>query len=396
MSLRARWLLTLVMILTLVSASGVAAEDTKATSEDAPGEETTEEQVIAEESTPQPPPDEVFISKKRLRKKDREANQQNPCAPPPDGDELWAARVRRGVFRTVCNAAEWFDGFFGDPRNLRVDGTSDDQEPLNGRFYMGMGYDELDGFDPSVKLRAKIPLPLLRNRVNALIGRTEIDDFAADRDENFERLPDSLRETDDEWLLGLGYTPVRTTRFRTDIDAGLRIDFPLDPFVRARLRGVFLLSETRLVRLRETLFWRNAKGWGVTSAADFERIFTEDLLFRTALSGTLAQETEGVEYSASMTLYQNLEHGGAMAYRALVFGESDHEVPVEEYGLVVIHRRRFLRDWLFLEIAPGIGWRRLELEEDRELVGSVRVGLEMLFGAERRETRPRPKDRTRR
>ncbi len=337
----------------------------------------------AQEPEPEPPAEVPAAAAEPVAAEESGVDETlEPCVPPHEQEAFWATRMRRGVFRTVCSAANWFDSFFGERRTLSSEDLEDGEDVLEGRLLMGLGYDEAEGFDPSLKLRARIPLPRMKNRWNALVGRTEIDDFTADRDQRFDRLPEALQKTDDEWLIGLGYNPLRTTRLRADVDAGVRVRFPLDPFVRARLRGVVLLDDEQLWRWRQTFFWRNAKGWGLTSAADYERILSDRLLARFAVSGTFAEETDGIEYVASYTVFQDLGSGRALAYRALAFGETDAPVAIEEYGFAVIHRRRFLRDWLFAEVSPGVGWRRLDREDSRELVWSVRFGLEMLFGGE--------------
>ena len=56
-----------------------------------------------------------------------------------------------------------------------------------------------------------------------------------------------------------------------------------------------------------------------------------------------------------------------------------------EYKLLLIHRQRILREWLFLELRGGGGWIRQELSEPREFVPEAAVVLEMAFGRRQRE-----------
>jgi hypothetical protein len=61
-------------------------------------------------------------------------------------------------------------------------------------------------------------------------------------------------------------------------------------------------------------------------------------------------------------------------------GETDAEVPERSYGLEMIYRRNILREWLFVELRPGLDWRRREIEENRKIEPTLSVGLQINFG----------------
>ena len=88
-----------------------------------------------------------------------------------------------------------------------------------------------------------------------------------------------------------------------------------------------------------------------------------------------------MEWLSSVTLYQNLGHGRALAYQAGASGESDGEVPLKDYGLRLIFRRQIFREWLILELRSSITWPRETLLETRERNLGVGAAVEMQFGA---------------
>lgn len=288
--------------------------------------------------------------------------------------EKWVDRMQMGVMQTLCAATRWFDGYFGDP--------SHDYHTRYGRIGLALVYDEIDDIDVDTEFKARIDLPNLEHRFSTFIGQFDEDDFVQDRQDEFTALPEVFRSTEDEeWLVGLGYRPAggRTSRF--DVDAGVRVRFPLDPFVKGRYRYWKPFGDRNLLRLRETVFWRNALGFGATTSLDLERmLFGGRILGRWRTEATAAQEVDGVDWKTSVTLYQRVGDDGALAYQAVWDGETEAPVTVDEAGLRVVFRHRFLRDWLFLEARLRSRWVREAHHEPREHSFGAAFGFEMLFG----------------
>jgi hypothetical protein len=290
----------------------------------------------------------------------------------------WLDRSQERLGWSVCRATLWFDGLFGDPRAIA------ERDTTYGYVQPKLDYNEEDGVDPDGRFRAKFNLPLADRRFNALLGRNESDDGEesreTDRDDGSEQLPESFRDADDDWLVGLGYSPVRGARKRLDFDAGIEVSTPPDFFAQGRYRRHWFLSQRDLVRARQTVFWRTDDGFGTRLNFDFERVLNRPYVARWRNAVTWAQEIEGVEWFSEVTLFQRLGERTALAYQLSADGATDAEVPVKNYGFEVIYRRNILREWLFLELRPGLDWRRRELEDNRELEPVMSIGLQINFG----------------
>ncbi len=169
-------------------------------------------------------------------------------------------------------------------------------------------------------------------------------------------MPSVFRETEEkDWLLGFGYNPVRSTRSRLDFDAGVRVDFPVDPFFKGTWRYYAFMNEQSLLRVAQTVFWTNQLEFGTTTRLDAERVLGENFHLRWQGLGTAAQETEGVDWRTSLILYQNLGNLRAIAWEAEVEGETDAEIHLDHYGVRATYRQRIFRDDLFLELqAAGL------------------------------------------
>lgn len=321
--------------------------------------------VDAEETTGAPAPaDDEKVEGARLA----------PC--PEFGDTEMLERIRTGVERSVCVTAWRVDTFFGN----RGDEEIVEARAVHGRLRVGALWDEKDGFDQELRLRASFPTPLLNQRLRAVVGRETDEEFIEDAPREFA--DDTLFGTgqDANWLFGFGYDPIRGRRSRLSLGAGLKLQSPLNPYVKASYRYLAEPTEELFLRLQQTVFWENEEGFGTSSRADFERLLKEGRLLRWANYLKLSEDTDGVYWNTSLTLYQKISDMRAVALRGAIRGETGLEVNPVEYKLLTIYRQRFLKDWLFLELRGGVGWLRKEREEPRELVPEVGVIFEMVFG----------------
>jgi hypothetical protein len=312
-----------------------------------------------------------------------------PKGLPPDVTELcedkpggpsWIDRMQAGLYQTMCLSAARFDGFFG---NARFD---DEYQATHGRLAVGALWDERDQWEPSVRFRAHVRLPQLSERFSAFVGRLDPDEYVTELRDDFATLPRQFaREDDDAVLFGLGYRQPGRGGGHFDASVGARFDWPAEPYVKGTYRLALPFLDRNLLRLHETIFWQEGDGFGATTRAYLERLLADDFLVRWTGSGRFTQETEGVRWSSSLTLYQNLGNGRAFAYQAGISGETDQEVDVADYGVRAIYRRRLHREWLFLELRSSITWPRETLLERREANWGAGVALEMLFGERTRK-----------
>ena len=190
------------------------------------------------------------------------------------------------------------DGLFGNPR------YDQDSDETYGRLGLFETWDDRDGLDTRLRLRARVALPALENRLRLMIGRGDEQELVEERPADTENpVPASFRRVDDEgWLLGLGYSKQGGLENGFDFGAGARLRFPIDTYVRGSYRHNFVFDESTMLRLRETLFWRDSRGFGSTTQVTFDRLLQPDLLFRWNNSGTVAEDTEASEVPRSPSI----------------------------------------------------------------------------------------------
>jgi hypothetical protein len=298
-----------------------------------------------------------------------------PC-PEMAADQEMLDRMRTGVERSVCVTAWRVDTFFG----YREEEEIVEARAVHGRLRVGALWDEKDGLDQELRLRATFPTPLLNQRLRAVVGRETDEEFIEDAPREFADSTLFGAEEDANWLFGFGYDPIRGRRSRMSLGAGLKLQSPLNPYLKASYRYFVEPTDQLFLRLQQTVFWENEEGFGTSSRADLERLLKEGRLLRWGNYLKLTEETEGVYWNTSLTVYQKLGDLRALALRGAIRGETGREVNPVEYKLLAIYRQRFLRDWLFLELRGGAGWLRKEREDPREIVPEVGIVFEMVFG----------------
>lgn len=294
-----------------------------------------------------------------------------------EGEQPFLETSRRWLKVNLCGANLWLDGLFGgepDVENARA---------ISGRLIIRPTYSEWEGFDPDVKLRVEYDLPTLERRLEIFLGRDDEEDFVQDRRPGL--IVDSTvfgLETEDRWLAGLGYRPPGKYLQRFDFSVGGKLRSAPEVFVKGRYRRNFFLGRHSVLRIRGTSFWENRDGFGGTASFDLDSVVMGSNLLRLSNSGTLSEESSGLEWRSAALFYQRLEGKipSALAYEAFVRGATDHEVELREFGVRTIYRRAMFREWFYGELIAGYSWPREFIEEKREGSGLFGVGIELHFG----------------
>ena len=304
-----------------------------------------------------------------------------PCPEPEGPDALRLDSVRTGVERSVCVTAWYFDRLFGTlPENELVETRT-----THGRLRGGVVWDERDGFGQEFTLRAQVQMPVAQQRLQAVFGRDTDEAFVEGGSGEFDSIAFTDEDEDTSWLLGLGFAPMRGTRSRLSLGAGVRLRTPPDPYVQASYWYQDRLAENLLFRARQTVFWENEDGFGTATRLVFERALGDTRMLRWGNHLRVSEATDGMRWNTNLTLFNALSARRAVALRGAIRGETGREVSPVEYQLLLIHRQRIFREWLFLELRGGGGWIREELSEPREFVPEAAVVLEMSFGRHPRE-----------
>lgn len=282
--------------------------------------------------------------------------------------------VREGLHSSVSATAAWLDSFFGP-----ADFETDAYEDVYGSVTIAPQWDEYDGFEVDSSLRAKIILPQAKRRFSAIIGRGDFDDFINNQQTT---RPTVIRRAnaDEEWMVGLGFDPFVEAEHDLSFGAGFRGGLALEPYVRARYRYETIVNERSELHFQTVGFWRDTDGFGIAQTIEHDFAISEKWFNKFWLRGTFAERTEGLRWHASDKIYYIYHPERAVGGEIWWYGETDAEVPLQDYGAKLLHRARVLREWFYVESWVGIHWPQEELHEQRKPRWLVGIELELQFG----------------
>jgi hypothetical protein len=298
----------------------------------------------------------------------------DPCRPPESLQGTLIDQVDQKLYTTVCASARWFDSFFGDAR------AHDEASTTYGTVSVYLKWTEHDQFEPIFKGRVNIDLPNAEKKMKLFVGRLSPEEFLTDTT-GYQGPAQPPNEDDEEdWLVGLGYTPLNSRTQRINLSVGVRVDWPPDPYTKVQYRWYHPLGANLLFRFRQTGFWYLEDGFGTTTNLDFEHRPRPDVLIRTSTSATFSEATEGVKWWLSSTAFRQLSKGRAIGGRIWIRGETEAPVEVREYGFWVLFRKRLHREWLYGDIATGLTWPQDDPFERRETSWGIALGIQIQFG----------------
>ncbi|MCM2311404.1 MAG: hypothetical protein NDI84_08375 [Steroidobacteraceae bacterium] len=327
--------------------------------------------------------DEVSAEPEVTTELDATTKQRAPCPELEGADTPTLDNFRTGVERSVCLTAWYFDSLFGVlPENEIVETRT-----THGRLRAGALWDERDGFSEEFTLNAQVQMPVAEQRLLAVFGRDTDEAFIEGGSGDFDSVAFTEEDEERSWLLGLGFEPMRGTRSRLSLGAGVRLRTPPDPYVQASYWYQDRLGEQLLFRARQTVFWENEDGFGTATRLVLERALGATRMLRWGNHLRVSEATDGMRWNTNLTLFNALSASRAVALRGAIRGETGREVNPIEYQVLLIHRQRIYREWLFLELRGGGGWIRREQSEPREFVPEAGVVFEMSFGRHPRERR---------
>jgi hypothetical protein len=353
---------------------GAAAPGTEADEPLTAAEKRALEEVSHPFGEPEPEPEDEPAAAEPDAADTTAAPEQDQCDWKLEDEEV--QEQSREIARSwSCHTFRWFDSWWGDQYDF-------DERAVNGLITLGTRYTQYYGWDHKLRIKVRAPLPNMSRRWDLIFGRVDEQAYLTDtqgQDRTFYNPGVIDRGEDDAWLLGLGHFGEARKR-GWDYSVGVRLRLPPEPYVKAQWFYNKDFSERSDFRFRQTFFWRSDRGFGTTSRGDLAYGISEKNVLRWEAFGTTHDKTQGVQWYAGQTWYHLFGGRSAFSVRTFIRGETDAEVDLKEYGVDVIWRRPFTREWLYLSVGPSVTWPREVLEDERELSLGFNLWLEMEFG----------------
>lgn len=279
----------------------------------------------------------------------------------------WSQGLASSYVESLNDGVDSFfmGAFFDD------DILEDESSGSNGRIYFTSRRE--DGLDPNYKagLNLRLVLPSTRDRFKLLVETDENED---DADET-----NVLGTTDNvTYSTAIRVDFEERRRWKTSLDNGVRWAGEPVYFSRVRVRRTDYYDTWR-TRMSQTVSWRTDEHWGARFSSSAIRPIDFTKHFRMGFAADYLLDDDFAELDSNLAIFDGLSPRAAMLYKLAFFGDTEDVTQLNEVVLSVSYRRKMLKQYLFAELVPEVGWPR---ENDFKATPAITLLIEMILGAD--------------
>ncbi len=278
------------------------------------------------------------------------------------------------VSRWVDNTARNIDNFFGTDESYRVNNDS------FLRVSQDFIWEESDGFDYDIGLRFRLDLPTARENLRLII-ESDPEETEGTLSEQGSRNVRSSRPESSRTVVGLGrfLGRDRTERWDANINAGVRVRWPLDPYIRLTGERLWDLGDNPwMLESNNRLAYFYHDGLFARTRWDLGRPYGQRDHLRFITNIQWREDEPDLEYYQATEWNRILGPRSVIRYAGVAVGKGASSPRAEDFYVLVDYRRNIHREILFLDLVPELHFPR-EANFDPRWMMTVR--LEIFFRA---------------
>ncbi len=276
--------------------------------------------------------------------------------------------TRDYVSRQFVGFISGIDRFFGDERNFQESNRSVLQLDLSELLQKG------GDRQARLSVKAKLHLPSTEQRLHLLLESDPEKNTTGADTQNQTKSVGQIA-TPENYGVAVRYEKEEEQVWHYSTDVGIKVQTPLQPFVRARVSMATPLDSWRM-KITQSLFWFSQPGAGETTQLDFEHVLGNPALFRATSTATWMHTLQRFDLRQDFSVYHTLDERRALQYQASAIGVNRPQAQVNDYVLSVLYRQQLHRRWLFFDINPQLHFPH---ESNFRLTPLLLLRLEMLF-----------------
>jgi hypothetical protein len=238
-----------------------------------------------------------------------------------------------------------------------------------------VSFREGEGAEFDVSFNAKLRLPRFSDRLELIVDSMSREESALD-DLERERTSTRPQNDDSDGAAAIRYYLKETLNFKASVTAGLKFRPEPVPGLGLRLR-LYRDFDNFTTRLTQSMFYETEDGFGEKTQFDLDQQERQNYLRRLTTTLLWSEVSDGVAAGQSFSYYKYLTRRRVAGFRVGVTGHIEPDAVVDNYNAQLTYRQRLHRDWLFLEIEPGVDWPR---ERDFEETPYLKVKFDIIFG----------------
>ena len=244
------------------------------------------------------------------------------------------------------------------------------------RLRMGPIINDRGEYSGFFDFRARLKLPNTQDRLRLVIesdGDTiSQDNVRGEASENVGVLDSAL---DSNVSAVLRYIK---KEWRADFDAGIKIDFPLNPFLRFRIFQGENYGSWEW-RQHQEVFAYYDEGIGARYQLGASYFATPRVLLGTSLGTTWLESESSLYVREDFYVHHTLDEQNRWDYQLSLLQEGESKVSSESVLYFVEYHRKLYKNWLIGRVKPQMTY---EADEDYRGVLSLTLSMEILLGHE--------------
>lgn len=267
----------------------------------------------------------------------------------------------------------------------------EDEQQLENRSYLRLrtnfNYTHRGDFDSKGRVSVRVDLPHVEENWN-LIFDTDPDDY--DSLENKQRdLGGGRTTTSNEGAIGgVRLEGDQIKHWKTKFDIGIKIRWPIDPFVRTELQRVENVTDDWVTQFRQELFYYHSIGLGSLTELNFFYPVNDNhsTILSLNSSAQYLYEDYGWELLQQVVLADRINREHLMEYSVGIDIEPKASDEIGNYWLSATWRHKLYKNWLFLAITSQVDAPR---EYNYKANPGVLIEVEAFFSRNRKVDRLR-------
>ncbi len=261
----------------------------------------------------------------------------------------------------------------------------DDEEALTNKSYFKIKYrseySHYGYFNSDESISIRIDLPHVKNNWNIIL-ETDPDDYDSLESKQRGLTSDASKNSIDGAIGGVRLQDEELNNWRTNLDLGVKIRLPFDPFVRAELRRVEDFSQSWTAQFKQDVFYYHSLGSGSLTELNFYHALTENdsKIFKVGSSAQYIYEDDNWELLFQLKYFDRLSNNHLLEYSTGVSIEPNQADEVANSWVSASWRQKIYSNWLYLSLTPQVDAPR---ELDHKLNMGIQLELEAVFSKNR-------------
>ncbi len=268
-------------------------------------------------------------------------------------DDSALDRYHRFASKGLVGLSSSIDYFFG-----RF--TIDDE--LNGtyaRLTYTSRFVESEDAERKFRFRVRVDLPGTKKRLKLIIDDNSEENESGNN--QARSITDTTGQENEGLNAALRFIVEQRKNWNINLDTGMkiRIGNPLDPFLRLRARRSFFFNDWELRAVQE-IYEFARRSTVSTSILDLDHPITNNLLFRYGNGAEWTNENDYFNFSTGPTLFHQMTDEKALSYNIKASGNNRFQSTFTSYDFFVTYRQLLYKDWVYLQLTPGIQYPKIK------------------------------------